>query len=177
MDTVISPSNSDLDLVRLAREIAMDILPIEMILKQYDISDETWAKLQLNTKFMVLLGGEVEAWSSASNTYERVKLKSASMLEEWLPCLMTRMSDDDEALPAVIEAGKMLARIAGLGNSDQPAGVTGERFVINISMGPKADPLEFAKEVTSRVTIEHEGGTAPSAPAQDARATQWGREK
>jgi hypothetical protein len=156
MDALKSPSNSDLDYVRLAREIAMDILPIETILKQYDISDETWSKLQLNTKFMTLLGSEVESWSSALNTYERVKVKSAAMLEEWLPTLHVRMVDDTEALPAVIEAGKMLAKIAGLGGEKDTGGVVGERFVINISMGPKADPLEFAKEVTSRVTIEHE---------------------
>ena len=156
MDTVISPSNSDLDYIRLAREIAMDILPIETILKQYDISDETWLKLQANTKFRIILSNEVEAWSSALNTFERVKVKSASMLEEWLPTLNSRMHDYSENLPAVIEAGKMLAKIAGLGNEKDSSGVVGERFVINISMGPKADPLEFAKEVTSKVTIEHE---------------------
>ena len=156
MDTKISPSNSDIDLVRLAREIAMDILPLETILKQYDISDETWSKLQLNTKFRVLLGSEVESWSSALNTYERVKVKSASMLEEWLPTLHSRMSDDTEPLPAVIEAGKMLAKIAGLGSEKDIGAGIGERFVINISMGPAAQPLEFAKEVTSKVTIEHE---------------------
>lgn len=155
MDTKISPSNSDLDYVRLAREIAMDILPLEDILKQYDISDETWSQLQLNTKFRTLLGNEVEAWSSALNTYERVKVKSASMLEEWLPALNTRMHDYDEALPAVIEAGKLLSKLAGLGEKDINSAV-GERFVINISMGPKVEPIEFTKDVTPQVTIEHE---------------------
>jgi hypothetical protein len=155
MDTVISPSNSDLDLVRLAREIAMDILPIEKILEQYAISDETWSQLQLNTKFRMLLGSEVEAWSSALNTHERVKMKSASMLEEWLPTLNSRIHDYDEALPAVIEAGKMLAKLAGLGDRDVGAAV-GERFVINISMGPQAEPVSFSKDVTPVKIIEGE---------------------
>jgi hypothetical protein len=156
MDTISSPSNSDIDLVRLAREIAMDILPLEDILKQYDISDETWCKLQRNTKFQILLSNEVEAWSSALNTFERVKVKSASLLEEWLPTLNTRMHDAQEALPAVIEAGKMLAKISGLGGEKDIGAAVGERFVINISMGPKVEPIQFAKDVTPQVTIEHE---------------------
>jgi hypothetical protein len=96
-----------------------------------------------------LLSSEVETWQTALNTHERVKLKSASMLEEWLPTLYRRMSDDEEALPATIEAGKMLARIAGLGMPTDISSAVGERFTINISMGPRADPLEFTKEVVS----------------------------
>jgi hypothetical protein len=146
---LLDPSNSDISLVKLAREIAMDIHPLPTILERYAISDETWAQLQSNSKFQALLGSEVEAWSTALNTHERVKLKSASMLEEWLPTLNTRMTSAEEALPAVIEAGKMLARIAGLGMpGDVNVGGMGERFVINISMGPQAEPVSFAKDVT-----------------------------
>jgi hypothetical protein len=155
MDTVISPSNSDLDLVRLAREIAMDILPLEKILEQYAISDETWSQLQLNTKFRMLLGSEVESWSSALNTKERVIVKSAAMLEEWLPTLNARIHDSEEALPAVVEAGKMLAKLAGLGEKDISSTV-GERFVINISMGPQAEPVSFSKDVTPVKIIDNE---------------------
>ena len=146
--------NSDISMVKLAREIAMDIQPLPAILKQYAISDETWAQLQRNTKFQMLLGSEVEAWQTALNTHERVKMKSAAMLEEWLPELNTRMHDAEEALPAVIEAGKMLARIAGLGvPGDVTAGSIGERFVINISMGDRVEPVSFAKDVTPVMSI------------------------
>jgi len=151
-----SPANSDIALVKLAREIAMDIQPLEVILKRHLVSDEKWAELQSSSKFNALLSSEVETWQTALNTHERVKMKSASMLEEWLPTLNTRMSNTNEALPAVIEAGKMLARIAGLGMPGEIQGNVGERFVINISMGPQVEPVSFAKDVTSQVTIEHE---------------------
>ena len=151
-----SPANSDIALVKLAREIAMDIQPLAVILKRHLVSDEKWAELQSSSKFNALLSSEVETWQTALNTHERVKMKSASMLEEWLPTLNTRMTDATEALPAVIEAGKMLARIAGLGMPGEIAGNVGERFVINISMGPQVEPMSFAKDVTSQVTIEHE---------------------
>lgn len=162
---LLDPSNSDLVMVKLAREIAMDIQPLPIILKQHAISDETWSQLQRNTKFQTLLGTEVEAWQTALNTHERVKLKSASMLEEWLPELNTRMHDHEEALPAVIEAGKMLARIAGLGMPGEVVGNVGERFVINISMGDKVEPISFAKDITSQVTIEHEPEPARASSA------------
>jgi len=152
---LLDPANADIMLVKLAREIAMDIQPLEIILKQYAISDETWSGLQRSTKFRALLESETEAWNTALNTHERVKLKSASMLEEWLPELNGRIHDVTEALPAKIEAGKMLAKIAGLGERNDVVGTSGERFVINISMGPQAPPLEFSKDVTPQVTIEH----------------------
>jgi hypothetical protein len=154
---LFDPTNSDITMVKLAREIAMDIQPIENILQQYAISNETWAELQRNTKFNMLLSSEVEAWQTALNTHERVKMKSAAMLEEWLPDLNARMHDHEEAMPAVIEAGKMLAKIAGLGErGDVSAGNVGERFVINISMGDRVEPVTFSKEITPQVTIDHE---------------------
>jgi len=145
---LLDPTNSDISLVKLAREIAMDIQPLETILKQYAITEEAWIELQRSTRFKSLLASEVEAWQTALNTHERVKMKSAAMLEEWLPDLYTRMHDHEEAMPAVIEAGKMLARIAGLGMPTDVVGNIGERFVINISMGPQAAPIEFTKDVT-----------------------------
>ena len=157
MDAVSSPSNSDIDVVRLAREIAMDIQPLNKILEQYAISNETWSELQRNSRFRMILACEAEAWSTAMNVHERVKVKSAAMLEEFLPELYARMNDREQAFPAVIEAGKMLAKMAGIGNErgDATAAI-GERFVINISMGPQVAPVEFTKDVTPQVTIEHE---------------------
>lgn len=149
-----NPSNSDIDMVKLAREIAMDIHPIENILKQYSITTEAWCELQRNTKFTSLLSTEVETWQTSLNTHERVKMKSAAMLEEWLPELYRRMCNDNEAMPAVIEAGKMLSRIAGLGLSHDVAAAIGERFSITINMGPVVET--FVKDVTPVKVIEAE---------------------
>ena len=148
---VLAPSNSDLSLVKLAREIAMDIQPLETILKQHSITDEKWEELQRNGRFQALLGSEVEAWNTALNTHERVKLKAAAMMEEWLPELNNRIHDRDEALPAKIEGGKMLAKIAGMGLPGQAEGVQAERFTVTINLGPQVAPLEFTKEVNAKV--------------------------
>lgn len=152
---VLAPSQSDLLLVKLAREIAMDIYPLETILKQYSITPEKWDELQLNGKFKILLESECAAWSTALNTHERVKLKAAAMMEEWLPELNNRMHDPDENLPAKIEAGKMLSKIAGMGLPGQVEGSTPERFTVTINLGPQVAPISIEKDVTPKV-IDHE---------------------
>lgn len=152
---VKAPSLSDIQLVKLAREIAMDIQPLKTILEQYSITSERWDELQRNSKFQILLQSECEAWGTALNTHERVKLKAAAMLEEWLPELNNRLHDIDEALPAKIEGGKMLTRIAGMGLPGTVEGAAAERFTVTINLGPAVQPITIEKDITPKV-IEHE---------------------
>ncbi len=153
--TKSSPSQSDLQLVKLAREVAMDIYPIEVILKQYGLTQEAWDTLKENGKFQALLKSEVETWGTALNTHERVKLKAAALIEEWLPELNARLHDIDEALPAKIEGGKMLTRIAGMGLPGQVEGSMPERFTVTINLGASTPPIEISKDVTPKI-IEHD---------------------
>jgi hypothetical protein len=150
-----TPSSDDLQLVKLAREVAMDIHPLETILRNHDIGADAWFALQNNHRFRALVISETEAWNTALNTHERVKVKAACMVEEWLPELHARLHDGEEALPAKVEAGKLLTRIAGMGLPGEVNGVAGERFTVTINMGPQIDPIQFTKEVTSKV-IENE---------------------
>lgn len=152
--TVLNPSNANIALVKLAREIAMDIQPIETILKQYSITAQMWERLQSNSRFQSLLSSEVEAWNTALNTHERVKLKAAAMLEEWLPELNNRIHDREEALPAKIEGGKMLTKIAGIGVSAVDGSGGGERFTVTINLGEDSK-FTFEKQLPTRV-IEHD---------------------
>jgi hypothetical protein len=146
--------NSDLDLITLAREIAMDIQPLENILQARSISDKTWSKLQKNPRFAALIASETEAWQTALNTQERVKIKSAAMLELWLPTLHLRMNDTKETLTGVVEAGKMLSRLAGIGVNGEVVANIGERFSITINMGPKVDDsVRFEKDTSKLVDV------------------------
>jgi hypothetical protein len=147
----VSHIGRELPLVKLAREIAMDIQPIESILKQYSITDERWEELQRNARFKALVDSESEAWNSAVNTHERVKLKAAAMMEEWLPELNNRLHDLEETLPAKIEGGKMLAKIAGMGERVANEGPVGERFTVTINLGAQAAPIEISKELPGKV--------------------------
>jgi hypothetical protein len=97
------------------------------------------------------LTSEVEAWGAALNTSERLKLKAAAMLEEWLPELNNRLHDGQEALPAKIEGAKMLTRIAGIGVPGVAEGGAGERFTVTINLGNSAAPIEISKQIAPKI--------------------------
>ena len=140
----------DTRLVVLAREIAMDLQPIETILKTLNIDDSAWEAIRGNARFQSLVESEVIAWQAAGNTAERVKLKAASMIEEWLPELYARMNDGKETLTAKIEAGKLAARLAELGLNKANVEGVGERFSITINLGADSQ-LTFTKELPAKV--------------------------
>lgn len=137
-------------LVALAREIAMDLNEIETILKTLNINQDTWETIQKSPRFQALLEAEVIAWQAGGNTHERVKLKAASMVEEWLPELNARMHDGKETLTAKIEAGKLAARLADLGLAKANVEGVGERFSITINLGADSQ-LTFEKQLPMKV--------------------------
>lgn len=138
---------NDLTLVKLAREVAMNIQSIETILEANQIDIETWEDIKVLPKFNQLLESETSAWNSAINTHERVKLKSAAVIEDWLPEAYARMHDQSENLNAKTELGKLVARLAGMGltNTNITDG-SGERFSVTINLGNDAQ-LKFEKEM------------------------------
>jgi hypothetical protein len=147
----LAPLYSDVTLLRLAREIAWAIHPLEAILKVHDLSMETWETIKNLPRFQRYLESEMVAWHTAGNAHERVKVKTAVMLEEWLPELHARMHDQRELLSAKIEAGKLVARLAGMGL--EKAGINGgegERFSVTINLGAD-NQLKFEKQATPKV--------------------------
>jgi hypothetical protein len=144
----------EVTLLKLAREIAMDIRPVEEILETHKIDPENWENIQKNPYFQGILSSEVEAWQSANNTSERVKIKSLAFVEEALPEFFARAHDPKEPLPAKTDILKTIAKFAGVGGSDFNAAVGGERLSVTINLGADHQ-LRIEKEVTSKV-IDHE---------------------
>lgn len=150
-NSVPSKKFDDLTLVKLAREIAMNIQSIETILETNQITPETWDKIKITPRFNNLLETEAAAWNSAINTHERVKLKSAAIIEEWLPEAYARMHDTTENLNAKTELAKTVARFAGMGlNNASITDASGERFSVVINLGNDAQ-LKFEKEMPMKV--------------------------
>lgn len=143
------PSFHDITLVKLAREIAMDIQPIEKILKHYEIDPNQWEEIQKAHIFQSLLRSEIEAWNSATNTQERVRLKSLSFVEEALPEFFARAHDPREALQHKTEVLKTIARFAGVGGNVEGA-VSGEKLTVTINLGAD-QTLKIEKDVTPKV--------------------------
>lgn len=141
---------NELTFLKVARELARDIYPLETILKNFDVSGSQWELMQNHPSFKRLLQSEIEAWANAGNTHERVKIKAASLVEEFLPELYLRMHDPREALPAKIEAAKLARDLAGMGKTGVDASVAGEKFSVTINLGADQQ-LRIEKDVTPKV--------------------------
>ena len=139
------PSVNEVTLVRLAREIAMDIRSVEDVLETFKVSLDQWDSIQRHPKFIQLLESEIATWETALNTHERVKVKAAATVEEWLPELNARIHDRNESLNAKIEAGKLLSRLAGMGLTNASVAEAGEKFSVTINLGGD-NQIKFEKQ-------------------------------
>lgn len=160
----IVPSSvyDEMKLVKLAREIAMDIKELDEILKIHNVTHADFEKLKTNERFKSILTAEVIAWQGAINTNERVRVKAASMIEEWLPELYSRLNDRGEGLSSKIEGGKLLERLAGMGAAAAKNEAPTDRVSITINLGADKK-LEFNKQLPAKV-IEHEDVFANASP-------------
>jgi hypothetical protein len=148
----ITSVDDDVTFLKLAREVAMDMRPLPQILETYKIDDARWQRIRTHPRFISYLDSAVAEWASPKNTAERVRVKAAIMVEEWLPEAHARMYDRTEALPAKTELGKLIAKLAGVG--ERAAGSeAGEKVSITINLG--GESIRVEKDITPRV-IEHE---------------------
>jgi len=140
-------------LLKLAREVAMDIHPLEVILESHGVTLDRWEQISKLPAFENLLRSEVEAWNSATNTAERVKIKSLAFVEEALPEFFARAHDPKEPLNSKVEVLKTVSKFAGVGGSVDGA-IAGEKLMVTINLGAD-QTLKIEKDVTSKV-IEHQ---------------------
>jgi hypothetical protein len=123
-------------LARLARELAMDIRSTLTILKDYNLNRVQYDFLRANNEFFkAALAASTIEWNSAMSTPDRIKIQAAAALEDKLPDLAIRMGNKSEGLPGVVEAAKLFAKIAGVGEREMGAVASGERFSIVINLG------------------------------------------
>jgi hypothetical protein len=142
-DTTYTPSN----LAALAREVAMDIKPLPDILKVYRLSEDDYLKISKIPFYAKALETAAIEWNSALSTHDRIRIEAAAIMEDAMPGLSARMKSRDEALPAAIEAGKLFAKLAGLGEVNKAAAGSGEKFVIQIDLGADTK-LRYEKDVS-----------------------------
>ena len=146
---VQTPSFDELTIVKLAREIAMDLRPIEDIVESLGISSPEWDAIQALPVFQDRVRTATEEWQSGMNTSERVRMKSLAFVEEALPEFFARAHDPKEGLAAKTEVLKTISKFAGIGGSVDGAG-SGERMVVTINLGADHQ-LKVEKNVTPQV--------------------------
>lgn len=154
----------DEHLVRLAKEVAINHYPLETILERYNLTLQTWEYLSRTPRFNALLDAEKLAWEAAMNTPQRVKLKSATVIEMWLEEAYNLLHDKKELLSSKVSLATLIGKFAALDQHEKAtpdAGVLADRVNITIKIGNEA--MQFGN-VTSQV-IEGEYVEQGEAPA------------
>jgi hypothetical protein len=126
----------------------MELKALSDILEPYCITTEQYERIKEIPFFKRVHEDFTIEWNRVTSTPERVRLISAVLLEEGLPRLGSQMIDKDISPAVAVETGKFFAKMAGVGEAKAEAG-TGEKFVINISLGEDTK-LQFVKDVTPR---------------------------
>lgn len=124
------------DLARLARDMAMDIKERSVVIKAFGLTETQYEYLEAHNDFyrQAYHAACIE-WHAPLSTQERIKVEAAAILEDSLVDLGARMRNKAEGLPGVVEAAKLFAKVAGVGERETGAGAPGERFTINIDLG------------------------------------------
>ncbi len=145
-------------LVKLARGIAMGIKDLPDILFDNSLTQREFAEIRELPHFNRILSAEMAAWEGASNTSERVRVKSGALIEEYLPELYARLNDAREPFMAKMKAFEQLTKLAGFGERDLPAmGTPGDKVQVIINLGADSK-LVYQKELPAKV-INHEPAT------------------
>lgn len=149
--TVPAAVYDEMKLVKLARELAMSMKDVEAILRDHDVSQSQFEALQGNHHFNKVFAAELAAWGAAGNTDERVKFKSAAMIEEILPECYARLNDPKEPMMAKVKMLELVGRWAGWGQADiKPAFAPGDRVLVQINLGNDSK-LTYEKRLPYKV--------------------------
>ena len=141
------PSLNQTYVVKLARELVMQIKDESEILKSYRITDEQLAAIRQLDFFQRAYEAYMIEWNSATSAERRLQLISLAYIEDGLPDLAARMVKSDEDLGKCVEVGKLLTKLGGLDKQEKGGVSQGEKFVINIDLGGD-DKIRLEKNIT-----------------------------
>jgi hypothetical protein len=141
-----------IEFAQLAREIAMDIFPLDQILEIHKLSTDEWLKIRDHPTFQSMFQAMLIDWNLASSTRERVRVKAATGLESQLETYIREISDETIPLIQRVEAGKFLARLGELDGAHQVLGGAGsDRFQITLNIGTLTKSMD-AQIIDGEVT-------------------------
>lgn len=138
---------------KLAREIARDLIPLDRILQQYKIDEDTYQSIIGSHFFRVRLEEEQALWggSDPRSIQERIVAKNLTMIEESIPEVWDLIHDKKQPMSEKINALKWASSVSGLVKRDSSTPDAGEKVRFNIYIGDK--PQSFEKMVDAK-TIE-----------------------
>jgi hypothetical protein len=124
------PLNSELLVFRIAREIARNLVPIDMICERFKIDEDQYNSILRSPIFQRRLEEELDIWNASTPLAiaERIKAKAGTMIEEALLEVYELIHDKNQPMVAKVRALEWASRMAGIGEvvplGNLPPGVT-----------------------------------------------------
>lgn len=151
------PTDLDGKMRRIARELAMDLYSLDQILAHCDTTVQEFEQLKKHPQFTNYYTQFKDEWSTATNAKERAKIKASIIMEEFMEEAYTSLHDKKQPLNHRTELGKLVAKIAEMGEPRLNAGANGgPAFSLTINIGDPRNNVTIAPEMVK--IINHDPG-------------------
>lgn len=154
----------EIDLRRLARELAMGLIDPTIILESHGVDENRWVELCRNRRFLELLQDEHQTWYAAKNTRERIELKTWAGIEDALPQLFGYLHMPDFSDAAKVSLFSALQKQIGIGIKSDGSSDPGQKVTININTGTQQVHVEHGPDITPEVTEPMTIEAQPASP-------------
>ena len=154
---------TQIDIMRLAREISRELKPLEAVLAEMHITADQFDRLKDNALFHFHLTEEAGLWAATTkeNLRNRIAVKAAFAVDELMKEAIDLVQDKKLGGEARIKALQFLAKLGQLDSGAMTKDDGSGRVTINILLGNRK--LSFDKDNQPRV-IEHEPVTPEVTP-------------
>lgn len=151
----VTPAVSEVTISQLAREIAREIVPTDIVLKKFQLDSNTYEKIFDLPFFQRRLEEELALWNGSDSTSIRTRIaaKAATVIEESLLEVFDLIHDKAQPLSGKVEALKFAARLASM-DGGAVARDTDAKVVINISFGKEQATFDLEKVPVTDIVPE-----------------------
>lgn len=130
----------------------MNIRNYQLTFKDFGITESDYYEIEKIPFFQRAKDQYTLEWNSALSAADRVKLVSAAYVEATLPTIGRRMLNENEPLSNVIDAGKFLARNAGIGEPKNGFAQS-DRFIIQLNIGNDSNGKEVVEIYNKSIAV------------------------
>jgi len=139
MQVALPGADASLDLsslnAHIAAELAAGLSDAAAIRERYGITLEQWQALAKSPVFRQMLREAIETFRGDLNAGNRIQKKADIVLEDAIPAYDGMIHNKDIPAQARIDAGKLLAQLAGRTAKEGNATAPGSGFMLNINLG------------------------------------------
>lgn len=138
----------------IATELAAGLSDAPAIRERYGITAAQWDRLKKSPQFRAMLAEAIRTWQGDLNAGARIQKKADIVLEDAIPAYDGMIHAKDIAARDKIEAGKLLAALAGRTAKTEGGAAPGGGFTLNINLGGRERMVIDGKNIAVPVESE-----------------------